>query len=212
MKLKALEVPKIDIILPLNIQAFAEGDDDGDDQVDNQNQNQDQQKDDKPKGKMYSQDEFEAALKDRLAREKKAAEKAIKEAEKLAKMNEDERKQHEYEKLQKELEELRNEKQRNELAKEAFKMFKEQDIDAPDELLDLVVRATAEDTQSSVNAVVKVVKELVEAGVKAKLAGTPPKKNNSNKALTKADIMAEKDAVKRQRLIVENPHLFKQFN
>lgn len=199
-----MEMKDILLFLPLDIQFFAD-EPPADDTAD---QPTDEPPVDEQKGKTYTEDELQQIIKDRLSREKKAAEKAIKEAEKLAKMNEEERKQHEFEKLQKELEELRSEKERASLAKEAAKMFSEHDIKASDELLDLVVRSTAEDTQTSVNAVVNIVKELVDAGVKAKLSGTPPKKNNDNKALTKADIRAIKDPIERTKKIAENQHLF----
>ena len=212
MKLLELEVPEINLVLPLDIQYFAEGDEDPVDDPKDPKAEPDKDKGKEDKGKTYTEEEFQAALKDRLAREKRNAEKAIKEAEKLAKMNEEERKQHEFEKLQKELEELRTEKERASLAKEASKMLSEHDIVTDDELLSFVVKNTAEDTQTAVNAFVTLFKAHVDKGVKAALAGKPPKTSTgSNKAITKEEIMAEKDTVKRQRLIAENPHLFKQF-
>ncbi|MFP7202207.1 DUF4355 domain-containing protein [Lysinibacillus halotolerans] len=159
--------------------------------------------------KTYTQDELEEIIKQRLAREKKAAEKAIKEAEKLAKMNEEQKKQYEFEKLQKELEEYKRKDTFYSLSKEASKMLSEHEIVADDELLEMLVKDTAEDTQSAVNSFVTLLNKHVEAGVKKALAGKPPKKAiGSNKGLTKADILAEKDANKRIKLIQEHPELF----
>ena len=63
--------------------------------------------DPKPPVKMYTQEEVEKMMKDRVAREKKAAEEALEEAKKLAKMNEDEKAKYELEKLQSELAEYK---------------------------------------------------------------------------------------------------------
>lgn len=128
-------------------------------------------------GKTYTQEELEEIIKQRLVREKKAAEKAIKEAEKLAKMNEDQKKQYELEKLQKELEEYKKKDAYYALSKEASKMLSEKGITADDELLSFVVKDDAEGTQSSVNAFVALINTKVEEGVKKALAGKPPKVN-----------------------------------
>lgn len=161
-------------------------------------------------GKTYTQEELEEIVKQRVAREKKAAEKAVKEAEKLAKMNEEQKKQYELEKLQKELEDYKKKDAFYSLSKEATKMLAEKDIVADDELLSFVVKESAEDTQTAVNTFISLVDKKVQEGVKKALAGNPPKVTTSNgKALTKADIMAEKDPVKRQKLISENMSLFK---
>lgn len=161
-------------------------------------------------GKTYTQEELEEIVKQRVAREKKAAEKAVKEAEKLAKMNEDQKKQYEFDKLQKELEDYKRKDVFYSLSKEATKMLAEKDIVADDELLSFVVKESAEDTQTAVNAFISLVDKKIQEGVKKALAGKPPKvTTNNGKPLTKQDIMAEKDAVKRQKLITENMHLFK---
>lgn len=161
-------------------------------------------------GKTYTQEELEEIVKQRVAREKKAAEKAVKEAEKLAKMNEDQKKQYEFDKLQKELDDYKKKDAFYSLSKEATKMLAEKDIVADDELLSFVVKESAEDTQTAVNTFISLVDKKVQEGVKKALAGKPPKvTTNNGKPLTKQDIMAEKDAVKRQKLITENMHLFK---
>ena len=130
-----------------------------------------------PKDKTYTQEELEEIIKQRLSREKKAAEKAIKEAEKLAKMNEDQKKQYELEKLQKELDEYKKKDAFYALSKEASKMLSEKGITADDELLSFVVKDDAEGTQSAVNSFVELFNKHVEEGVKKALAGKPPKVN-----------------------------------
>ncbi|WP_147536092.1 DUF4355 domain-containing protein [Bacillus marasmi] len=172
-------------LLPLNLQFFADDNDSDnqdnqDDDQDNQDNGSDQGSSNKDKGqkaKTYTQDELEEIIKQRLAREKKAAEKAIKEAEKLAKMNEDQKKQYELEKLQGELEEYKKKEAFYGLSKEATKMLSEKGITANDDVLAFVVKETAEDTQDAVKAFVDLINAKVEEGVKKALSGKSPKVN-----------------------------------
>lgn len=164
----------------------------------------------KQQEEMIPKSQMEKIIKDRVAREKKATEKAVEEAKRLAKMNEDEKQQYELEQLQKELEEYKRKDSFYGLSKEASKMLSEHDIQADDDLLQFVVKDTAEDTQTAVNSFVALINKKVEEGVKKTLSGNPPRTNvNGSNALTKEKIMQEKDASKRIKLIQENPHLFK---
>lgn len=200
-------------LLHLDLQFFAEEDnqsDNNNDSNDNQdNQNQNDQTDDKNQtAKTYSEEEVQKMVKERVAREKKAAEKAVEEAKKLAQMNEEEKKKYEFEQMQKELEEYKRKDSFNGLSKEASKMLSEHEITADDELLAFVVKDSAEETRVAVNSFVALINTKVEEGVKKALAGKSPKVNTNNKALTKEQIRSEKDAIKRQKLIKENIHLF----
>ena len=159
--------------------------------------------------KLYSKTDVEKIVKDRMKRADKEKAKAIEEAERLAKMNEEQKKEYEFKKLQEELEDLKKRDTFNSMSKEASKMLAEKDIVADDELLSFVVKETAEDTQTAVNSVVSIINKKVEEGVKRALAGKPPKVTSANgKPLTKNDIMAEKDTVKRLKLIEQNRNLF----
>src|SRR5699024_8202547 len=100
--------------------------------------------------KTYTQEELEEIIKARVAREKKATEKAVEEASRLAKMNEDEKREFEYEKLQEELAELKRKDAYYGLSREASKMLAEHDIQANDDLLQFVVKDDAEGTQTAV--------------------------------------------------------------
>jgi hypothetical protein len=164
----------------------------------------------KPPGKTYSQEELEAIVKQRVATEKKAAEKAVQEAEKLAKMNEEQKRQYEFEKLQNELEEYKRKDAYYTMSKEAAKMLAEHEIAADEQVLSFVVKETADETKETVNAFVELIKAKVQEGIKKSLAGTPPKKGNTpaGKIASKEEIMKEKDSIKRQKLIQENIHLF----
>ena len=175
-------------------------------EVDTQESTEQQQE----KIKTYTQEELEEIVKARVAREKKAAEKAVEEAAKLAKMNEEEKREFEYEKLQEELAELKRKDAYYGLSREATKMLAEHDIQADDEVLQLVVKDDAEGTQVAVNAFVELVSAKVEQGVQKALSGRTPKANvNANQAVTKESIMGIKDATERIKAIQANPQLFK---
>ena len=138
--------------------------------------------------KKYTQEELEEIIKARVAREKKAAEKAVEEAAKLAKMNEEEKREFEYEKLQEELAELKRKDAYYGLSREASKMLAEHDIQANDDLLQFVVKDDAEGTQTAVNAFVELFNAKVEEGVKKALSGRAPRANvNANQVVTKED-------------------------
>ena len=153
-------------------------------QVDTQETTEQQQEE----VKTYTQDELEEIVKARVAREKKAAEKAVEEAAKLAKMNEEEKREFEYQKLQEELAELKRKDAYYGLSREASKMLAEHDIQANDDLLKFVVDDSAEETQSKVNAFVELFNAKVEEGVKKALSGRAPRANvNANQVVTKED-------------------------
>jgi len=160
-------------------------------------------------GKTYTEEELQEIVKQRVAREKKAAEKAVKEAEKLAKMNEDQKKQYELEKLQKELEDYKKKDAFYSLSKEATKMLAEKDIVADDELLSFVVKESAEDTQTAVNTFISLVDKKVQEGVKKALSGKAPKVNTGQGA--KNPFSEEHFNLTEQgRLLKENPELYKK--
>ena len=138
--------------------------------------------------KTYTQEELEEIVKARVAREKKATEKAVEEAAKLAKMNEEEKREFEYEKLQEELAELKRKDAYYGLSREASKMLAEHDIQADDDLLKFVVDDSAEETQSKVNSFVELINAKVEEGVQKALSGRTPKANlNATQVVTQED-------------------------
>ena len=164
--------------------------------------------DDKPNLK-YSDDDVDRIVKQKLAKAAKEKDDAVEQAKKLAKMNEEDKKQYEFEQLQNELADLKKKDAYYGLSKEASKMLSEHDIQVDDDLLAFVVKDSAEDTQTAVNSFVSLINKKVAEGVKQALAGKSPKVNTSpGQPLTKKDILAEKDATKRIRLIQENPNLF----
>ena len=154
-------------------------------------------------GKTYTEEEVQVMMKERVAREKKATEKAVAEAEKLAKMNAEEKREHERQKLEEELAEYKRKDQYYSLSREATNMLHEHGITADDELLGMIVKDTAEDTQSAVNSFVTLLNAKVEDGVKQALSGNSPRVNTSTK-LSKQQIMEIKNPVERQKAIREN--------
>jgi len=174
---KSLEEP-----LKMKLQFFAEQES----ETEETTAEEETETDDEQQEEMIPKSQMEKIIKDRVAREKKATEKAVEEAKKLAKMNEDEKAKYEYEQLQKELEEYKRKDSFYGLSKEASKMLSEHDIQADDDLLAFVVKDSAEDTQTAVNSFVNLIGKKVAEGVKQALAGKSPRVNTSaGKIMTK---------------------------
>lgn len=195
--------------LRLNLQHFAEqGDGDPEGNDDQQGGNED--KTDQQGGKTFTQEEVDQILKDRLAREKKNKEDAVKEAEKLAKMNKDQKAEYEREQMQKELDAYKAKEARNEMKKHASDVFKNNEITPNDELLEIVTADTADQTQANVQAFKDVLNNMVKEQVQAKLyQGTPKNYSNGSGGVTRESIMNIADDSQRQQAIAQNMHLFK---
>lgn len=195
-------------LLKMNLQMFAEQDEEstetGSIEEESNEQTDEQQEEMIPKSQM------EKIIKDRVAREKKAAEKAVEEARKLAKMNEDEKAKYEFEQLQKELEEYKRKDSFYGMSKEAAGMLDEKGVKYTDNLLTRLVGETAEDTSEAINDYAESVLYGIEEGVKKALSGKAPAFNNgTNNAMTKKDILQIKDSSERIKAIQNNPQLFK---
>lgn len=206
--------------LPLDIQFFADGkgtestesdlkDKDDNNIIEEEKGDTGDSTTSKGDDKKYSQDEVNEIVKQRIAREKKEREEAIKEAEKLAKMNAQQKQEYELEKLRKENEELKAAQNRYELGKEASRMLVESGITADDDVLAFVVRDDAEATGEAVKAFAGLVDQLAEQRMLDKLKGKSPRTQMSPTAtMTKEEIMKVQDTEKRHKLIRENMHLF----
>lgn len=164
-----------------------------------------------PKEETFTKAQLEEIVKQRVAREKKAAEKAVEEAKKLAKMNEDEKAKYELEQLQNELAELKRESTRNGLAKEASKMLSEHDIQVDEDLLAFVVKDTAEDTQTAVNAFVGLINKKVEQGVKKALSGNTPKTNVGQTQVMTQETFDKLGYLERLELKQKDPETYNKF-
>lgn len=159
--------------------------------------------------KTFTQEQVNQMMKERVAREKKNKEEAVKEAERLAKMNKDQKAEYEREQMQKELESYKAKEARYDMMKQAGSMLKEKEINANDELLEIVTADTAEQTKENVEAFTNLVNETVKAQVQAKLSqGTPKNYSTGTTGVTRESIMQIKDDSQRQRAIAENINLF----
>lgn len=195
--------------LKLDIQFFAEGsDDDTDSDNDNKGQDDDQKDDDKKSDDVEfteeQQKKVNQIVQDRVKAEQKKAAEAVKESEKLAKMNATQKQEYEVEQLKAKNAEYERQINLNNMSKEAANMLSEKGISATTELLDVVTKETAEDTQQMVSTFLSVVDSEVQKQVAEKLRGGAPKGKASNTAagyMSMEDIQKITDAVERAKLI-----------
>ena len=166
-------------------------------------------KDDKEQPK-YTDKDLDEIINKRFARWQKEQDKAVAEARRLAEMNATEKAEYERDQLRKELDALKKKDSLAEMTKTARKMLNDDGINVPDELLSIMVTTDAAETKSAVDGFKKVFKEAVEAAVKERLKGEPPKKGSGGGVapMTKEQIMAIKDHELRQKKMLENRSLF----
>lgn len=130
-----------------------------------------------------------------------------------AKMTDAERKKAEDNELKEENERLKAEKHQRERRDQAMTMLGNAKLPVTQELLDLVVRDSDEETQKQIDSLSSFyAKETTDAANavrdEVKNGAYPSFKKPSSTGLTKEDIMAVEDDTKRIQLIAENPHLF----
>lgn len=162
-----------------------------------------------PKAK-YSDDDLDKIIGQKFAEWQKKKDKEVNEAKKLAEMNAQQKAEYERDKLQKELEEYRRKDSLAEMTKTARKMLSDSGVSVSDDLLAMLVTTDAEQTKTSVDGFSKLFKDAVEAAVKERLKGEPPKRGTGGGtvSMTKEQIMAIKDADLRQKMIYEHKELF----
>lgn len=154
--------------------------------------------------------EVDSIIKGKKSKWQKEQEAKQKEAERLANMNENEKAEHEKEKLLDRINELEKKDNLAAMSKEASKMLSEASITADDEMLNFVVKETAEETKEAVTKFVSLVDKTAEAKTKQALTGKSPQVNlTPGKQLTKKEIMEIKNPAERQKAIKENIHLFR---
>ncbi|HFQ2715301.1 TPA: DUF4355 domain-containing protein [Staphylococcus aureus] len=201
--------------LKFNLQFFADQSDDPDEPGgDGKKGNPDKKENDEGTEITFTpeqQKKVDEILERRVAHEKKKADEyakekaaeAAKEAAKLAKMNKDQKDEYEREQMEKELEQLRSEKQLNEMSSEARKMLSEAEVDSSDEVVNLVVTDTAEQTKSNVEAFSNAVKKAVNEAVKVNARQSPLTGGDSfnHSTKNKPQNLAE---IARQKRIIKN--------
>jgi hypothetical protein len=207
-------------LLPINIQLFAEGGEGADNsggtggtppsQQSQQQPNQNKPQDNKGSDKLYTQADVDNMLKGWFDEWGKKQSTQIDEAQKLAQLDEKGKAEYQRDKLQKELDQLKAERELNRITTTARNILKEKNVPASDELLSVLVVPDAEKTKQALEVYVKAFNDAVEATVKERLKGTPPKagSKSSGTAMTVEKIMAIKDPVERQQAIIDNKELF----
>lgn len=163
--------------------------------------------------KKYTDADVDRIVKQRLARAEKDRQKAVekeREAAKLEKMDAQQKTEYKLKEAEKRIAEYERKDTLAEMTKTARKMLSDNNISVPDEVLTMLVNTNAEETKAAVDGFAKVFKAAVDAEVKARLKGAPPKTSTGGgvTAMTKAQIMAIKDPELRQRKMLENRHLF----
>ena len=158
--------------------------------------------------KKYSDTDVNRIIDQKFAEWQKKQDKAVDEAKKLSAMNAQQKAEYERDKLQKELDEYKRQASLAEMTKTARKMLTENGITIPDELLAMMVTTDAEDTKAAVDSFSKVFTEAVEAAVKERLKGEPPRRGSGAPSMTKEQIAAIKDPELRQKAMLENKHLY----
>lgn len=154
--------------------------------------------------------EVDSIIKGKKSKWQKEQEAKQKEAERLANMNENEKAEHEKQKLLDRINELEKKDNLTAMSKEASKMLSEASITADDEILDFVVKETAEETKGAVTKFISLVDKTAEAKTKQALTGKSPQVNlTPGKQLTKKEIMEINNPAERQKAIKENIHLFR---
>lgn len=163
---------------------------------------------DDPKEKTYTQAEVTELIEKRLIREREKQKKAASEAEKLAKMSAQEQAEYQRDEYQKELEELKAKLARADIKETARAMLAADNISIPDNLISAIITDNADTTQQAIKGFAAAFKEAVKTEVANRLKGNEPKASTQSN-ITKAEILAVKDPIERQKLIREHISLFR---
>ena len=164
----------------------------------------------KEKGAKYTGADVDEILNRKFAEWQKKQQKAVDEAQKLATMNATQKAEYERDQLKKELEELKRISALSEMSKTARKMLSDNGITISDDLLSVMVTEDAETTKAAVDGFSQMFTQAVEAAVKERLKGDPPRKGSGSgvPAMTKEQIMAIRDPELRQKKMLEHKELF----
>lgn len=189
------------------LQFFAEGGESNDNTAENSTNTENTATDD-PKEKTFTQAEVDEIVNKRLDRERKNQEKAASEAEKLAKMSAQEQAEYQRDEYQKELEELKAKLARADIKETARALLAADNISIPDELISAIITDNADTTQQAIKGFAAAFKEAVKTEVANRLKGNEPKASTQSN-ITKAEILAVKDPIERQKLIREHISLFR---
>ncbi|MEG3310672.1 DUF4355 domain-containing protein [Streptococcus sp. SS-4456] len=181
--------------------------------VDTENETVDTPKQEETAEKSFTQEEVNALIEKRLAKQEKSFNKRIQEkldeAEKLRQMNAEQKAEYEAKKQADYIAELEAKINRSGLEKEASKMLSESGLVVDDKILGFVVKDTAEATQEAVDSFSALVNDLADKKVSEMLKGKTPKKveQSTSGGITKEQFnrMGYKD---RNELLQNDPELY----
>lgn len=147
--------------------------------------NQDVDQEEETEVKTFTQDEVNKLIADRVAREKKNAQKDIeqaiedtkKEAKRLSELSKEERDSEEYEKLKQELADNKAKVARMELESDTIENLKEEGL--PIEFKSFLIGENAESTLENINLFKPLFLDAVQAEVEKRLKGRTPKGSNT---------------------------------
>lgn len=157
----------------------------------------------------YTDADLDRIINRKFAEMEKKKQKEVDEAKKLAEMNATQKAEYQRDQLQKELDALKKSAALADMTKTARKMLSDGGINIPEELLSVMVTTDAEQTKAAVDSFAQFFNDAVEAKVKERLKGEPPRKGSGSAApMTKEQIMAIRDPELRQKKMLENKELF----
>lgn len=209
------------ILMPMNLQFFAE--DTGADgsqekqqnsesQSDNDTNTQDSENDQGSSDESsdqhtYTDEQVNEIVKKRLARAEKEKQAAVDEAAKLAKMNADQKKDYELEKAQKERDELKSQLATYEMGKQARSMFEDAKLSVTEDDLKHVVTPEAESTETNVKWLIAHDQAVAERVRQELLKGSTPLDPSSNR---KTKSLKDMTLVERSELQRKDPEMYKK--
>mgnify|MGYP002766208854 FL=1 len=123
-------------------------------------------------------------------------------------MSAQEQAEYQRDEYQKELEELKAKLARADIKETARAMLAADDISISDDLISAIITDNAETTQQAIKGFAAAFKEAVKTEVANRLKGNEPKASTQSN-ITKAEILAVKDPIERQKLIREHISLFR---
>lgn len=159
----------------------------------------------------YTDEDLDKIINRKIAELTKKAEKESQkkaEAERLKNMTEQEKKDHELETLKKELAQMKKDSALSAMGKEARSILADKNIHVSDSLIANLISEDAETTKEAVESFAAAFDRAVEKAVAEKLKGQAPKTSNTQKSITKEEIMKITNASERQKMIREHMDLF----
>lgn len=210
-------IPKI--LMPMNLQFFAEdtgadgsqeNQQNSESQSDNDTNTQDSENDQGSSDESsdqhtYTDEQVNEIVKKRLARAEKEKQAAVDEAAKLAKMNADQKKDYELQKAQKERDELKSQLASYQMGKQARSMFEDAKLSVTEDDLKHVVTPEAESTETNVKWLIAHDQAVAERVRQELLKGSTPLDPSSNR---KTKSLKDMTLVERSELQRKDPEMY----